>query len=152
VPASARPILLLVAVAIAGPLAACGSESGLSKQDLVAKGDKLCTEARRVAPKPPSQQSFQTVERYLDELDKSTTATLAKFKKLKPRESQRKDFEAFLAGAERRLKTIREARDAARARDGGRVTAALAREQQQERVAYRRAATKLGFKVCGSAG
>ena len=102
---SRRPRLLLLALAIAGPLAGCGGESDLSKEDLIAKGDKLCTEARRDAPKPPSQQSFQTVERYLDELDKSTTATLAKFKKLKPRKSQRKDFEAFLAGAEQRLKT-----------------------------------------------
>ena len=139
--------MTLVAV---GAAAGCGGgSSGLSRQDLIAKGDALCTQGRRETRPAPTGGSLPLFAKYFDAVEKAATKTLDKFKKLKPRDSERKAFDAFLAGAEKRIKALREARDAANAGNVAGVRAAVG-QAKLDTPGYRSAAQQVGFKVCGS--
>jgi hypothetical protein len=132
----------------------CGGESELSKQDLIAKGDRLCTQMRDQQPQAPTGSGlpFPALVAYLNKVEEVTQTALAKFRKLKPPRSERKRFDAFLVAAERRLASARQARDAAIARNTAEVTAAINEERSRLGPEYRRIASELGFKVCGSGG
>jgi hypothetical protein len=143
--------LFLLASAALGA-SGCGGESGLSKQDLIAKGDELCAETRGRQPQAPTGGGipFPTLVAYLNKVEQVTVSSLATFRKLEPRRSERKRFDAFLAAAERRLASIRKARDAAVARNTAEVTAAITEERTRLGPEYRRIAREFGFRVCGS--
>jgi hypothetical protein len=146
------PLLLLAYGALG--TAGCGGESELSKQELIAKGDKLCAQTRGEQPQAPTGGGipFPALVAYLNRVEQVSKKALAKFRKLKPPSSQRKRFDAFLAAAERRLASIQLARDGALARNTKEVTAAINEERTRLGPEYRRIATEFGFKVCGSGG
>jgi hypothetical protein len=143
-------VLILASVAL-GPIG-CGGEHGLSKQDLIAKGDEVCAQTRRQQPQAPTGGGipFPALVAYLNQVEAVSATALAEFRKLKPRSSERKRFDAFLAVAERRLASIRQARDAAIGRNTPDVTAAINEERTKLGPEYRRTAAEFGFKVCGS--
>ena len=143
--------LLLLASAALGATG-CGGESGLSKQELIAKGDELCAQTRRQQPQAPTGGGipFPALVAYLNKVEEVSAGALAEFRRLKPRSSERKPFDAFLAAAERRLASIRRARDAAIGRNTSEVTAAINEERTKLGPEYRRIAAGFGFKVCGS--
>jgi hypothetical protein len=130
----------------------CGGESGLTKQDLIAKGDELCTQTRRQQPPAPTGGGipFPALVAYLNKVEEVSATALAEFRKLKPRSRERKRFDALLAAAERRLASIGRARDAAIGRNTPEVTAAINEERTKLGPEYRRIAAEFGFKVCGS--
>ena len=150
--AAARRFRLVLLACAALGAGGCGGESGLSKRDLIAKGDALCAQTRGQQPQAPTGGGipFPTLVAYLNEVERVNVSALKKFKKLKPRSGERKRFDAFLAAAERRLASIRLTRDAAIARNTAEVTAEINQERNRLGPEYRRAARELGFKVCGS--
>lgn len=136
-------------------LAGCGgddSDSALSKQELVARGDALCTEARQKLPPAPGARDLATSAAYTSRVDKVSTDILGRFRELEPRKGDRKLFDQFLAAAQERLKDVRRAHEAATAGDGRAVKAALGIEARQHAPRYRQLAQQLGFNVCGSGG
>jgi hypothetical protein len=144
-------VALLLAI---GGVAACGGgdeDQGLSRSVFIARGDALCTQARQQTPRAPATRDPARLARYLDAVDRVSTATLAKFRALKPRDDLRDLAGRFLAAANARLADVRRARDAARRGDAAGTAAAL-RQQERDGVAYRRLAQQIGFKVCGSGG
>ena len=130
----------------------CGGGGELSKRELIAKGDELCAQTRGRQPQAPAGGGIPlpALAAYLNEVERVSMSALRKFKKLKPGSGERKRFDAFLAAAERRLASIRLARDAAIARNTAEVTAEINQERNRLGPEYRRAARELGFKVCGS--
>jgi hypothetical protein len=117
----------------------------------VARGDALCTQARQQTPRAPATRDPARLARYLDAVDRVSTATLTKFRALKPPAGLRDLAGRFLASANARLADVRRARDAARRGDRAGLSAAL-RKQERDGVTYRRLAQQIGFKVCGSGG
>ena len=145
--------LLVLAYAALGAIG-CGDGRELSKQDLIAKGDKLCAQTRAKQQQAPTGGGipFPALVAYLNQVEQVSKRALSKFRTFKPPSSERKRFDEFLAAAERRLASIRLARDAALARNTKEVTAAINEERNRLGPEYRRIATEFGFKVCGSGG
>jgi len=142
------PLFAVVAAVLVG----CGgTDDGLSKEQLIAKGDAICEQARGVAPTPPQTRDFAAIARYESEVVRGSRATLAKLRALKPQGSEQKIFERFLARAQRRLDDEIAVLDAADRGDAQAVTAAVAKERGQDGPATRQAAEQVGFRICESA-
>ena len=135
-------------------IAGCGGggekKGTLSKQELIARGDALCTRARSSIPSPPRTTSAAAIVRYTATVIRVSESTLARFKSLEPPSEQRDTFNRFLAAAGSRLDDVRGEQSAARRGDLRAVAAVARREARIHAPAYRAAAAEIGFKVCGS--
>jgi hypothetical protein len=149
-------VTVVLVVATAAGLGACGGddegEEALSKAELIARSDALCKEARARTPRAPKGDDLDRLGRYTAEATRISDDIIVRFQQLEPPESERRAFDEFIAAAKRRLDDLRDARDAAREDDRRGYEAALRREATVDAPRYRRAAKRIGFKVCGSGG
>jgi hypothetical protein len=136
---------VVVVFAVAG----CGGSESLTAQQLVAKGDAICRELRATAPRAPTSLDLGAIARYADQAYGPARRALQRFRRLKPRQADRRVYAEFVAAGARRTEDVRLLGDAARAGNAQAVKA-VARKQEQDAVPYRRAAQQLGFRVCGS--
>src|SRR5919197_6242128 len=125
-------VVVFLVLAIGG-VAACGGRNGsegVSRSAFIARGDALCTQARQQTPRAPATRDPARVARYLDGVDRVSTATLAKFRALKPPADLRGLAGRFLASANARLADVRRARDAARRGDRAGLSGALRKQER----------------------
>ena len=127
-------------------VAGCGG--GLSKDELVAKGDTICKRVNTRMAKEPDPQSATDLERLAKRTVQISDPAIADMKALDPPSELESDFKKFVASLKRQRDLTKEIGDAAAAGDTARIQKVSAGAQKDENE-YRRLAGKIGFKECG---
>jgi hypothetical protein len=135
--AAAAVLLLLVA--------GCG---GLSKDELVAKGDAICKRVNARMAKEPDPQSASDLELLAKRTVALSDPAIAEMKALDPPGELQPDFKRFVASLRRQRDLTKQIGDAAGAGDTAKIQKVTADAQKAERE-YRRLSGKIGFKECG---
>ena len=128
------------------PLAACGG--GLSKSELVAKGDAICKRVNARIAKQPDPQSAADLKRLAQRTIKVYDPAIDDMKALDPPSELESDFKKFVASLRRLRDLTKRIGDAAGEGDTAKIkhVSTDAQKVQQE---YRRLTGKIGFKECG---
>ena len=127
-------------------VAGCGG--GLSKDELVAKGDAICKRVNTRMAKEPDPKTAADLERLAKRTVAISDPAIKDMEKLKPPSDLESDFENFLASLKRQRNLTEKIGEAAAAGDTAKVQkiGADAQDAQEE---YRRLTGKIGFKQCG---
>ena len=136
--AAVAVILLLVA--------GCGG--GLSRDELVAKGDAICKRVNTRMAKEPDPQSAADLERLAKRTVQISDPAIADMKALDPPSELESDFTKFVASLKRQRDLTKEIGDAAAAGDTAKIQKVGADAQKAEQE-YRRLTGKIGFNECG---
>ncbi len=126
-------------------VAGCG---GLSKDELVAKGDAICKRVNTRMAKEPDPQSAGDLARLAKRTVALSDPAIADMKALQPPGELESDFKKFVASLKRQRDLTKEIGDAAAASDSAKIQKVTADAQKAERE-YRRLSGKIGFKDCG---
>jgi len=150
-----RLALLLVTLVTLG-LTACGSSGSsgkLSKADLIAKGDKICRQARNKGAKLPKVHSYAGFKQLGPAAAKIIDDTLSKQKGLIPPASVKSDYDAYLDNVAKQSELAHKLGDAAKIgnRQGITKVKKLLTEASRNVAKGRSLARKVGFKLCGNA-
>ena len=138
--AAAAVLLLLVA--------GCG---GLSKDELVAKGDTICKRVNTHMAKEPEPQSARDLERLAKRTVALSDPAIADMEALDPPGELQSDFKKFVASLKRQRDLTKKIGDAAGKDDTAEVQT-LGGQAQKAQDEYRRLTGKIGFKECGGGG
>ena len=128
------------------PLAGCGG--GLSKQELVTKGDAICQRVNQQIAKEPQPKTAADVQALAKKTVELSDPAIEDMKALEPPDELEKDFDAFVASLKKQRDLTEQIGDAAGANDVTKIQklGADAGKAQQE---YRTLSGKIGFKECG---
>jgi hypothetical protein len=137
---AAAALLLLLLVA------ACGG--GLSKQELVAKGDAICKRINTRMAKEPDPKTTKDLKRLADRTVELSDPAIDDMEKLDPPSELEADFKKFVASLKKQRDLTKKIGDAAGKDDTAKIqeVGAQAQKAQDE---YRRLTGKIGFKECG---
>jgi hypothetical protein len=136
---AAAALLLLLVVG-------CGG--GLSKQELVAKGDAICKRVNARMAKVPDPQTAEDLQRLADRTVEVSDPAIEEMEALEPPSDLEDDFKKFVASLKRQRDLTKKLGAAAGKGD----TAALHKvgaDAQKARDEHRRLTGKIGFKQCG---
>jgi hypothetical protein len=138
--AAAAPLLALLLVA------GCGDT--LSKKQLVAKADAICTRVNKQVAKEPDPKTTKDLERLAKRTVEITDPALEDMDALKPPSSLERDFKKFVAVLRKQRDLTKKIGAAAGKGDTAKVQkiGAQANKAQDE---YHRLTGKIGFKECG---
>ena len=136
---AAVAVLLLV-------VAGCGG--GLSRDELVAKGDAICKRVNTRMAKEPDPQSAADLERLAKRTVQISDPAIHDMKALDPPSELEADFKKFVASLKRQRDLTKEIGDAAAAGDTAKIQKVGADAQKAEQE-YRRLTGKIGFNECG---
>jgi hypothetical protein len=136
--AAAALLLLLVA----------GCSGGLSKDELVAKGDAICKRVNTRMAKEPDPKSAADLERLAKRTVEISNPAIDDMEALKPPDELASDFKKFVASLKRQRDLTKQIGEAAAAGDTAKIqkVGVAAQKAQQE---YRRLTGKIGFNQCG---
>lgn len=140
-----RAALSLLAVAVV--LAGCGA-SRLSHEELVKRGDAVCSRYKRQVRNVPPPASVRQVQRYVARVLPPYRRALDELRALKPPKADDAGTAAWLQMDERVAADLERLRAAARRGAYGDVRHAIAAAAADDRRASRLAA-RVGFNVCG---
>ena len=128
-------------------LTGCGG-GGLSKKELVAKGDAICKRVNTRMAKEPDPKTAADLERLAKRTVAISDPAIKDMEALEPPSELESDFENFLASLKRQRNRTKKIGEAAAEGDTAKVQqiGADAQSAQQE---YRRITGKIGFKQCG---
>ncbi len=135
--AAAAVLLLLVP--------GCG---GLSKDELVAKGDVICKRVNTRMAKEPDPQSAGDLERLAKRTVAISDPAIDDMEALEPPSELEADFKKFVASLKRQRDLTKQIGDAAAAGDTAKIQKVGVDAQKAEQE-YRRLTGKIGFKECG---
>ena len=135
-----------VAVLIVMPLAACGG--GLSKSELVAKGDAICKRVNQEVAKEPDPQTAADLEKLANKTVEISDPAIDDMEALEPPGELEKDFDAFVASLKKQRDLTKEIGEAAGKGDTEAIQKAGA-DAQKAQAEYNRLSEKIGFKECG---
>jgi len=135
-----------VAVLIVMPLAACGG--GLSKSELVAKGDAICKRVNQAVAKEPDPQTAADLEKLAQKTVKISGPAIDDMEALEPPGDLEKDFDAFVASLKKQRDLTQDIGEAAGKGDSAAIQKAGS-EAQKAQAEYNRLSEKIGFKECG---
>ena len=127
-------------------VAGCGG--GLSRDELVAKGDAICKRVNTRMAKEPDPQSAADLERLAKRTVQISDPAIADMKALDPPGALESDFKKFVASLKRQRDLTKEIGDAAAAGDTAKIQKVGADAQKAEQE-YRRLTGKIGFNECG---
>lgn len=129
-------------------LAACGSSSGdkLSKSDLIAKADKICSDASKQA-KALAPQSKGDVQKTVSSAAKVVNDAADKLKGLTPSDSIKADYDTFTSSISAAADKTTALADALKKKDKAKVKS-ITQSLQQGNAKGKAAAQKIGFKEC----
>jgi hypothetical protein len=140
----------LVVAALAVGLAACGSSSDktLSKSDLVAKANAICSKAteagKKIAP-PTSLDDPAVVAAYFDKVIPLTKKEVKDLNDLKPASDIKDDYDAYLAALGKAETLVEKVQKKAHAKDpSGKTDLQNARTG----IEIQKTARKVGIKDC----
>jgi hypothetical protein len=135
--AAVLPVLLV---------AACGG--GLSKQELVAKGDAICKRINTQMAKEPDPKSAADLQRLAKRTVELSDPAIDDMDALEPPSDLEDDFKKFVASLKRQRDLTKKIGDAAGKGDTAEVQE-LGGQAQKAQDEYRRLTGKIGFKECG---
>jgi hypothetical protein len=135
-----------VALLLFVPLVACGG--GLSKEELVSKGDAICKRVNDEIAKEPEPKTAEDVQALARKTVEISDPAIEDMEALEPPSELEKDFDAFVASLKKQRNLTKEIGDAAGAGDAAKIQelGADAGKAQEE---YRTLSGKIGFKECG---
>jgi hypothetical protein len=136
--AAVAPLLLLVA--------GCGG--GLSKDELVAKGDAICKRVNARIAKQPDPQSAADLKRLAQRTTKIYDPAIDDMEALDPPSELESDFKKFVASLRRLRDLTKRIGDAAGKGDTATIKQ-VSTDAQKVQQEYRRLTGKIGFKECG---
>lgn len=118
----------------------------LSKEELITRADKICVDTAEQIRSQSTPTSLADVRQTFAETARKTGAGVDKLKELKPPDSIKADYEAFLERADRAARQADDAADAAKTGDISEVLAAMGNLERDSES--RRLARKIGLKEC----
>jgi hypothetical protein len=127
-------------------VAGCGG--GLSKDELVAKGDAICKRVNTRMAKEPDPQSAGDLERLAKRTVQISDPAIDDMEALEPPSELEADFKQFVASLKRQRDLTKQIGAAAGAGDTAKIQKVSADAQKAEQE-YRRLTGKIGFKECG---
>jgi hypothetical protein len=136
--ATVAPLLLVVA--------GCGG--GLSKDELVAKGDAICKRVNAQIAKQPDPQSASDLKRLAQRTTKIYDPAIDDMEALDPPSEIESDFKKFVASLRRLRDFTERIGDAAGEGDTAKIKQ-VSTDAQKVQQEYRRLTGKIGFKECG---
>jgi len=136
--AAAALLLLLVA--------ACGG--GLSKSELVAKGDAICKRINTRMAKEPDPTTTKDLERLADRTVELSDPAIEDMEELEPPSELEADFKRFVTSLKDQRDLTQKLGAAAGEDDTAKVQELLG-DAQKAQDEYRRLTGKIGFKECG---
>ncbi|MEO8690139.1 MAG: hypothetical protein ABI611_18225 [Solirubrobacteraceae bacterium] len=127
-------------------VAGCGG--GLSKQQLVAKADAICTRVNKQVAKEPDPKTTKDLERLAKRTVEISDPALKDMEALKPPSNLESDFKKFVAVLKKQRDLTKKIGAAAGKGDTAQVQkiGAQANKAQDE---YHRLTGRIGFKECG---
>src|SRR5215207_4414804 len=128
------------------PLAACGG--GLSKSELVEKGDAICKRVNERVAKEPEPKNAADLEALAKKTVEISDPAIDDMEALEPPSELEDDFDKFVASLKQQRNLTKEIGDAAGAGDNAKIQA-VAGEAQKAQEEYRKLSDKIGFKECG---
>jgi hypothetical protein len=138
--------------AAAGPLlfiAACGG--GLSKGELVAKGDAICARVNEQVAQEPDPKTAGDLQRLANRTVEVSGPAIEDMEALEPPGELESDFDEFVASLKRQRELAGKIGAAAAEGDTAEVRR-LGAQAQKAQDEYRRLTGKIGFKECGGGG
>jgi len=139
----ARAAAALLPLVVAG----CGGDS-LSKGELVAKGDAICSRVNKQIAKEPEPKSAADLERLAKRTVEISGPAIEDMEALEPPSELEGDFDRFVASLKRQRDLTREIGAAAGAGDTAKVQR-IGADAEKAHAQYARLTEKLGFKQCG---
>jgi len=128
------------------PLAACGG--GLSKSELVAKGDAICKRVNDQVAKEPDPQTAADLQQLADKTVKISDPAIKDMDALEPPGDLEKDFDAFVASLKKQRDLTKQIGDAAGSGDTAEIQK-IGAQAQKAQAEYQKLSDKIGFKECG---
>ena len=125
----------------------CGG-GGLSKEELVAKGDAICKRVNTRMAKEPDPKTAADLERLAKRTVEISDPAIKDMEKLEPPSELESDFENFLASLKRQRNLTKKIGEAAAEGDTAKVQQ-IGADAQSAQEEYRRLTGKIGFKQCG---
>ena len=135
-----------VAALLIVPLAACGG--GLSKAELVEKGDAICKRVNDKVAKQQEPTNAADLAKLAKETVKISDPAIDDMDALEPPDELEQDFDKFVASLRKQRDLTKQIGDAAAKGDTVKIQQ-IATEAQKAQSEYRRLSDKIGFKECG---
>jgi hypothetical protein len=136
-----------VAVLLLLPLAGCGG-SELSRKQLVAKADAICTRVNKQVAKEPDPKTTKDLQRLAQRTVEISDPALDDMDALKPPSEIESDFKKFVAIL-RKQRDLTEQIGKAAGKDDTEQVQKIGAQAQKAQDEYRRLTGKIGFKECG---
>jgi hypothetical protein len=140
---SARAAAALLLLLVAG----CGGDS-LTKGEVVAKGDAICSRVNKAIAKEPEPKSTADLERLAKRTVQISGPAIDDMEALEPPSELEADFDRFVASLKRQRDLTREIGAAAGAGDTAKVQQ-IGADAEKAQAEYARLTEKIGFKQCG---
>jgi hypothetical protein len=128
------------------PLAACGG--GLSRAELVKKGDAICKRVNDQVAKQQEPTNAADLAALAKKTVKLSDPAIDDMEALEPPDELEKTFKAFVASLKQQRDLTKQIGDAAGKGDTVKIQQ-VATEAQKAQAKYRRLSDKIGFKECG---
>jgi hypothetical protein len=125
-----------------------GCGGGLSKSELVAKGDAICKRINTRMAKEPDPKTTQDLQRLANRTVELSDPAIADMGKLEPPSHLESDFKKFVASLKRQRDLTKQIGAAAGKDDTAKIQE-IGAEAQKAQDEYRRLTGKIGFKECG---
>ena len=135
-----------VAALLIMPLAACGG--GLSKSELVAKGDAICKRVNTAVAKEPDPKSAADLEKLAQKTVEISDPAIEDMDALEPPSELEEDFDKFVASLREQRDLTEQIGKAAGDGDTAKIQE-IGTKAQKAQAEYQELADKIGFKECG---
>src|SRR5215210_2253595 len=135
------------AVALLVPALVAGCGGGLSKSELVAKGDAICARVNKQIAKEPDPENAADLERLAKRTTEISGPAIKDMEGLEPPSELEDDFDKFVASLKRQRDLTEEIGEAAGDGDTAKVQR-IGADAQKAQAEYTRVSAKIGFEQC----
>src|SRR5215210_7378488 len=135
------------AVALLVPALVAGCGGGLSKSELVAKGDAICARVNKQIAKEPDPKTAADLERLARRTAEISGPAIKDMEELEPPGELEDEFETFLKSLKRQRDLTQQIGEAAGDGDTAKVQR-IGADAQKAQAEYNRVSAKIGFEQC----
>ena len=141
--------IVLAAGALLVPACGGGGDEGLSREELISRGDAICEEYDQRTADVEAPQDLDDVERFVGETRPLIREGVDELKELEPPAELADDYAAWIDRNEENLGLLDDLEAAAAAGDQAQVRQVLT-EAQEAGARTDRLAREMGFEECGA--